>query len=136
MTNENRLTLIIPVLEMAGVDPDCTPSLSHLELAPEGVVLCSGALGLAQDDIDTGRMISEAFARGEARDGQTVLAESIAEKKIEQIVELSVGGTDRYEKKQFKRPYRSGEHIQPHRLVLAWQSCHACGLVALSVEHE
>lgn len=86
--------MIVPLLETLEVGVDCTPPLTgNLVLAPGGVVLCSATLELTQDDVDGGGLSSEVFARGEARDGQAVLAEDRVEQELEQAVGLSVGAT-------------------------------------------
>lgn len=86
--------MTVPLLEKAGTALHCTPSLSDaLVLAPEDTILCSATLELTQDDIEGALLGSTAFARGEAGDGQAVLAEKYVEKDLNQRVGLSLGVT-------------------------------------------
>lgn len=88
-----------PLLERAGIDLDCTPSLDDgaalLVLAPGGVVICSATLELTQADIEGALLGNTVLAMGEASDGQTVQAEKYLDQDLRQEVGLSVGATKR-----------------------------------------
>lgn len=90
----NRLSLTVPLLEKAEVSVDCTPSLTgRLALAPGGVLRCSATLELTQDDVDAGLVDGLVFSRGEASDGEIVMAEGNVEQDLDQAAKLSAGET-------------------------------------------
>lgn len=98
-TRRTRVSVTVPLLESAGADLGCTPSLEDgaalLVLAPGDVVICSATLELTQADIEGALLSGTVLAKGEASDGQTVQAEKYLEQDLRQEVGLSVGTTKR-----------------------------------------